>query len=526
MPSRVKLLFAPTKKPIILLERISEWWLVSSIVVVAVGLRWWSPEMRSDLWYDEAYSIAVATQPLGQVMRLLLTADSSPPLYLLLLHFWLKIGNSDVHAKLLSLVFAPGSIVAVYRLVKLLRGSYVALIACLLFSFSSSVITYDVEVRQYSLFLFLSILSTYYFLAAILYNGGKQESGLPPLNTWSKYFLMTALVIYTHWFGLLLPVIHSFGILIYRQIPTRSIRQYLCALLAIGAACSPLVPLLLSQVRLQESLGGFSWAEKPNPHSILNVVSFLAGGKNPAAFTAIILLATLLSMRERERLYHPSMKHVYFFATYALLPIILVGLVSYSLDHYSFFVPRYFLPFSLGVVILLAFAISRMYTQMAILCVLLLVSYTFVKAWKHSARPEIPYSEIAAALPDEARPDLLIVHLSPMSYLSVRRYRQESKANEKVLWSESAGRGYELRCLIDGGLLGDDASIELNDALRKRADIWLVVDLIDRDPRLRELLEEIKNRSGISLETAKVYGQCHLDHLIVSDRPDVGNNEN
>lgn len=73
--------------------------------------------MRSDLWYDEVYSYRTACLPFRQMLHsLLLGGDTNPPLYTLLLHFWLKLSHSDTHIKTLSLVFGLASIAVMYLL--------------------------------------------------------------------------------------------------------------------------------------------------------------------------------------------------------------------------------------------------------------------------------------------------------------------------------------------------------------------------------------------------------------------------
>ena len=107
-----------------------EWLPVAAIVALGVALRWWSPAMKSDLWYDEVCSYTVAGRPFCSMMHTLyLGADTNPPLYTILLHFWLKLGASDTHVKVFSLLFATASIWVVYLLAKRLFGRRVGLIS-------------------------------------------------------------------------------------------------------------------------------------------------------------------------------------------------------------------------------------------------------------------------------------------------------------------------------------------------------------------------------------------------------------
>jgi hypothetical protein len=60
----------------------AEWLPVTVVITLGTALRIWSPAMRSELWYDEAYSLTVARQSFGRMAHLLLVGgDTNPPLY-------------------------------------------------------------------------------------------------------------------------------------------------------------------------------------------------------------------------------------------------------------------------------------------------------------------------------------------------------------------------------------------------------------------------------------------------------------
>ena len=77
---------------------------VVTVLVLAVSLvlRFWT---RSDLWLDEALTVNIARLPLHEIPSFL-RRDGSPPLYYVLLHFWMGwFGTSDVAVRSLSGVF-------------------------------------------------------------------------------------------------------------------------------------------------------------------------------------------------------------------------------------------------------------------------------------------------------------------------------------------------------------------------------------------------------------------------------------
>src|SRR5215510_922673 len=158
-------------------------------------LRWWSPAMHSDLWYDEVFSYNTASLPFFQMFhKLLLGGDTNPPLYTMVLHFWLKFGHSPTHIKLLSLLFGLAAIGLAFYLGKMIGGIKLASIAAFLFAVSGSVIRYSVEARPYSLFMFFSLLSTIFFLRACE-QPAEADSRRFGLNLWGGYVVATVLAI-------------------------------------------------------------------------------------------------------------------------------------------------------------------------------------------------------------------------------------------------------------------------------------------------------------------------------------------
>src|ERR1700750_2284107 len=59
----------------------------TGLVAVGVVLRFVAP---SQLWLDEALSVNIAKLPLGQIPGAL-RHDGAPPLYYVLLHFWMQL---------------------------------------------------------------------------------------------------------------------------------------------------------------------------------------------------------------------------------------------------------------------------------------------------------------------------------------------------------------------------------------------------------------------------------------------------
>jgi mannosyltransferase len=79
---------------------------------------------NKSLWFDETYSITVA-RDWPNIWPVMLRYNAHMWFYYTLLHFWLKIGESEFIVRSLSVVFAVATIPVVYALGTRLFGSRV-----------------------------------------------------------------------------------------------------------------------------------------------------------------------------------------------------------------------------------------------------------------------------------------------------------------------------------------------------------------------------------------------------------------
>src|SRR5690349_18002504 len=80
----------------------ASWIAAAVILVVAAEARFLGLAIRS-LWFDEAFSVDLATKPVWAVLRSLPYSDTHPPLYYVLLGGWIHIfGSSETAVRALS----------------------------------------------------------------------------------------------------------------------------------------------------------------------------------------------------------------------------------------------------------------------------------------------------------------------------------------------------------------------------------------------------------------------------------------
>lgn len=235
------------------------------VLVVAVVLRFWT---RSDLWLDEALTVNIAKLPLGQIPAAL-KEDGSPPLYYVLLHFWMELfGRSDLGIRSLSGVLGVVSLPLTWLAGRRLGGRTVAWTATLLVATSPFAVRYSTENRMYMLIVVLTLLG---YLAL--------DSALRAPTGWrlAAVGLIAGLLLLSHYWSLYLvaAVILMLAFMSRRGQPrARAARRCLVAVLAGFVFLVPWAGILYFQLRYT----GTPWSEPASFAAMVNAVSDFAGG--------------------------------------------------------------------------------------------------------------------------------------------------------------------------------------------------------------------------------------------------------
>lgn len=145
-------------------------WLVL-ILLIAWGLRLYHLDTMS-LWWDESLSWDRATNSLANILnntiliQNIVTRDLHPPLYFLLLHFFiLVVGTTEFALRFLSAFANELTLALMYPLAaRLSKNKFVALLAVLFAAVSPFYVWYAQEARPYALVLLWSALAVYALL--------------------------------------------------------------------------------------------------------------------------------------------------------------------------------------------------------------------------------------------------------------------------------------------------------------------------------------------------------------------------
>lgn len=242
---------------------------IASAAVTAIGLRWVGIGSKS-LWFDEGYTAWITSLPAAEIVRVI-QADTAPPLYYLLLHFWRMIfGDSEAALRGLSAMFATLSIPIFYLLARRILKHPPAIAAAMwLFALSPMQVFYSKEARFYEM-MSLICLTSVYALICFLH---KRSLGL-----FMSLVLLMAGGLYTN--NLMILYIAGLNAVWMLYPSPQSRRRRGADMLAANAVVAllylPWFPVLLEQAR---SLVGNFWIASPTFGTLARTVALLVGVK-------------------------------------------------------------------------------------------------------------------------------------------------------------------------------------------------------------------------------------------------------
>jgi hypothetical protein len=296
-------------------------------VLVAVSLVLRTREISIGFWIDEGISTGIADRALGAIPHAL-REDGAPPLYYVLLHFWLAIaGDSEAGVRSLSLLFSLLAIPVAWWAGRAIWGSSrAAWMAAVLTTFNPFLSQYAQEARMYSLIALLAIpLATCFLRAYVLDADGDRRPWI------FGFALSVAASLYTHNWAIFLTVscVTAFA-LVFSLAPAERRRELVRdGLLGFGGAFLlylPWVPTTLYQA----AHTGAPWSDAPALSSLFGVPGQLLG-RIPQIVLLICAGTGILALWQRrapdERL-SPKARAVASLALMAVLTVTLAWLMS------------------------------------------------------------------------------------------------------------------------------------------------------------------------------------------------------
>jgi mannosyltransferase len=381
---------------------------VALVVAAGLLLRFWT---RSGLWLDEALTVDVARQPLHDLPNAL-KHDGAPPLYYVLLHFWIRIfGQSNDAVRALSGVIAVLTLPVAWLCGKRFGGRAVAWTTLVLLASAPFAVYYATEARMYALVILLTGLG---FLAL------RRALEAPRPGNLVAVAIVTAALLYSQYWSLYLVGIVAAWLVVGIVRARRHGRPQEArwpALLAIAAGCLLFVPWLPTFL-YQTKHTGTPWAAPPNFSAVINAVtgftdnqgSTQSTGTNQGRLLAIIYFAmlalALFGVGKSDRIVEldlrtrPRARGTTFVVVGTLFAAIAGGILTASA-----FSPRYAAVVFLPLILLVALGTTTLLNpKVRVVLVAIAVAAGLVSSAQNVTTQRTQANQIAAVINSQAQP--------------------------------------------------------------------------------------------------------------------------
>jgi len=266
------------------LKYIEDNYLLLLIILLGVVLRIYDLSGES-IWLDEAVTSQVSELSIRELIQWMIAKnDNNPPLYYMLMHFWVSLfGHSEFSLRLPSVIVGTGSIILIYAVGKLIFNRTTALIASLILAVSVFHIEYSQEARVYSLLAFLTLCSFYLFL--------KTLSGSKTLYI-IGYVITSVLLMYSHFYGVFILIVQNIfcftRYFVNRDVFSLSLSKWIVLQLITGLL---FIPGILIWYKNTVAMQGGFWLSDPTVVDIARYFYHFSGRDYILFFLFLILAA-------------------------------------------------------------------------------------------------------------------------------------------------------------------------------------------------------------------------------------------
>ena len=379
------------------LKRIPTWAWAGAFLIVVMALSAFirTRYASAEFWIDEAITTGISSHPLTAIPGLL-RHDGSPPLFYMLLHFWMAaFGSSESATHALTAVFGVLTVPVGMWAGWSLFGRRAGIMAAILFGFNAWLTQYAQETRMYELMGLLGIIATAAFIHAFVYRRRK----------YLIVFAVTeALMLYTHAWGIFFGAAAVLALIpIWRVSDDRRglVRDAVMAFAGAGILFTPWLPNFI----YQSTHTGAPWAPPPRFGAPVLISEDLMGGDRVTValfLGAIIGLGHLFTRRYRRT------RDATVLWTLIVLPVATLGLAWLASQITPAFVSRYFAPVLASILLLAAWGCARSGIVGWAAVVLSVVFVVHVSVYAH------PYKSDVRDIAGEVRPllhrgDLVLV---------------------------------------------------------------------------------------------------------------------
>ena len=314
-------------------------------------------------WRDEAFSYILASRNIFEII-FYTARDFNPPLYYILLHYWMGIfGTSEIAIRSLSLLFFSLTLYICFEFLKdiLKLSDKKSLLYLFIFLINPLLVYFAFEARMYSMFTFFSVLSYYSFYS----------------NKSKLYIISTILGLYTHYIMVLVVLSQlAFYFVIDRKRQNKTKLKYAYAALFI------FIPWVLFVFSQGQFFTTSFWIERMRINTFVNLFAILYLGYEQGSrffskelqfltlFFASLFIITILKLKnemgEKRKLF-------LFLGIWSIGSSLLIGFISFFKP---LFIPRYLIFSSVGFIFLTIFMLEELPLRIRWIALIILIFFT------------------------------------------------------------------------------------------------------------------------------------------------------
>ena len=392
-------------------------------LALGLALRLIGIDSRS-LSYDDTFSIFLSARPLSQILSGT-AADTMPPLYYFLLHFWMLVGQSAWFIRLLSVLLSLVAVALLFWLAQSWFGRPAASWAAVLAAFSPLLIYHGQDVRMYAL-LVVCQLSYMLFFTRIWFSWKQGEGWKGQWGSWAGLVLSGAAAMYSHNVAIFALVVPNIYLLLRRE--WKLLLRLIAAQVVIGLLALPWLLLIPGQIAKVQK----AWTlPQPGIIEILQaIIMFVASLPLPFAVLSLALMLSLqiLVMLALE-LWRGRRSFPDVFLLLALLIVPPVLLLAASFVMKPMFIPRAFLVSSLAYEALAGLVIVKTWSHQVgkfiAAAFLLAAVFSLPFHYTHNTSPRSPYRQAVQYLSGLPLSGDRIIHETKLSYFPAHFYNPD-----------------------------------------------------------------------------------------------------
>ena len=367
---------------------------LAAMCVLYIAARLWGLA-DSCLWFDEIFSVHAAEHAWNSLPWFVAQDLIHPPLFYVLLKFWIGIGGDGLlWLRLFPVLFSVIALIPFLLLGRELKvPTWTKALALFLLAVNGPMIKWAQFVRMYTLLMCISLFSIWLF--ARYFNRGK---GLLPLT------VINVLLVHTHYYGWLVLAAEVVAILIFQKIKWRGIAAM------VGIVFASFLPWLLFLLQAfssgAELSQNISWVPRPGLRALgtlalllVEPFHFQMSTAEPASIyrisvpiLLIILSAAVLFVLRWKRESDDQKRAVYFLSIFTFLPILAVFLASWLMPH-SIWGERHLIIIIAPLMLLIAVVLTRFnegwLRAAAITLVILFSAYAFYLQTTRNTEPYV-----------------------------------------------------------------------------------------------------------------------------------------